>query len=590
MNTLSIIRGQITPVADFDFFVNVGSPEFNYTDEQIAINIKGANYAKTQQRIADFTARCNQTLAGFRERVTQLESELSAAVETARSNTPGSGPSKFFLDKSSADSVASYNDKVARHNDQIDLHRQLVAKAQRVKERLEEATDKYNEKKADLEEQVCQKKEELTPALDQDILTFLDKIQQLAYDDIHNKKQLFEGFMVIFMAKKAYVFLYDRLSSISEKGLASDILKKLEDELSALFSGHETEIRSGLGEVPACLYQCYKDNETIVQSIRNDLKRLPYSVCNENEAKVSSLIDQPVVTAFSYEHIIDPAELAKIEQQVQEAKSLFQQLDKVITEFSESMSPTFELIEQIKSLGSENVAKMEANKTSRMGEPNSDLYFLLSIFNDEQQEQYLKKHKTWIKELKSEIEAKYNFDLDEFIAKTLATDLLVRPATDLLKDDKALGFLLNRHKLKSKREVCIQAVATLDNTLDKIGRLPKEKSEAFRAKVMKCLVISLIPAGNIVALFQIHSMVKEFLPALASKNSSYAGLKQTLIGKFRTFSIIHFVAMLLSGGLSFAVDAALRPVFYACSASFLISALSLFFRGNALEMLQQRDV
>lgn len=176
MKSLSLIRSQIAPIADITFFVELGSPQFKATDEQIATIVKGANYAKTQQRIADFTARCNQTLAGLRERVTKLQSEYSAAVETVRSNEPGSGPSTLFLNRSNSNSVSSHNASVARHNDSIDLHRQLIAKAQRVKERVEEATDKYKEKKADLEEQICQKKDELTPALDQDIVVFFGKM------------------------------------------------------------------------------------------------------------------------------------------------------------------------------------------------------------------------------------------------------------------------------------------------------------------------------------------------------------------------------------------------------------------------------
>ena len=387
------------------------------------------------------------------------------------------------------------------------------------------------------------------------------------------------------MAKKAYAFLYDRISSTSEKERASNVFKKLEDELSGLLSNHEPEIRSGLGEVLACLHRCYKENDTVFQTIRNDLQGLPYSVCGENEAKVTNLVEQPIATVFAFEHIIDPAELKNIEQKVKEARAFIQQHISDITNFGTSMSETFTIIERTKGLGNDNVAKMDANNKSKIGEFNADLFFVLSIFDDEQQENYLGIHIAWIKDVETEFNSKYEFAVDEFMARALSTDILVRSANALLKADKALSFLSNREKLSEKKQLCIQAVERLDRILVEINRLPKEKSEVLRAMMSKHLIISLFPVGNIVALFNILSALKPFFPALASDNSFYVELRQSLIGKFKTFSVGHFIAIVFSAGLSFVVQPDTKPVFYVVSASFLISGLVLLSQSKALKRL-----
>lgn len=196
---------------DIDFFLNEADLNAKYEDDRVAQIIKGSVYVRTKQRINDFVARCDQTLAGLQDRVNQTKSEFSSLASRAKSEEPGSGPSSFFVNNSDPNSVAKYNEKVNRYNAQVDLHRRIVDQANRAKERYADAVGRFNEKKADLEEQIREKLEELKPALDQDILTLRGKMQQLAYDNIRNENKLFEGFLLSYLSKKAYVFLYDRI-------------------------------------------------------------------------------------------------------------------------------------------------------------------------------------------------------------------------------------------------------------------------------------------------------------------------------------------------------------------------------------------
>ena len=161
MESMKVIRGQVSSIVDMDFFLNEADLSAKYEDDRIAQVIKGSAYGRTKQRINDFIARCDQTLAGLQSRVNQTESEFSTLVAKAKAEDPGSGPMGFFVNNKDPDSVARYNEKVDRYNARLELHRRIVDQANRAKERYEDAISKFKEKEADLEEQIREKLEDL---------------------------------------------------------------------------------------------------------------------------------------------------------------------------------------------------------------------------------------------------------------------------------------------------------------------------------------------------------------------------------------------------------------------------------------------
>lgn len=332
MKELVLIRSQVSTITDHNFFITIGDSESNYTDEQIANIIKGANFFRTKEKIEAFVDRCNQTMNGLSDRVKQTESEWQNLSSQALHAKPGSPPSDFWVTKNDLDSIVSYNEKVEKYNNQLEFYNKIADKASMAKERHEDAVERYNEKKADLEEQIHIKSEELIPALDKDILSFLGKMEQLAYDSIHNKQHMFEGFMFIFMAKKAYVFIYDRINNTTEQRSASDIFKKLENELDLLFSNHKNDVKIGLTNIATYLHLCMKENENILKLIEDDLIKLPYNECQQNENQVSELINFIIETKFDFEKIICPIELSSVESKAKERKLEFESKSNKISE------------------------------------------------------------------------------------------------------------------------------------------------------------------------------------------------------------------------------------------------------------------
>jgi hypothetical protein len=586
MESMKIVRGQVSSIVDIDFFLNEADLNAKYEDERIARVIKGSVYERTRQRINDFIARCDQTLAGLQDRVNQTESEYSSLVSRARSEEPGSGPSEFWVDNKDPNSVAKYNAKVSRHNAQIDLHRRIVDQANRAKERYEDAVEKFNDKKSDLEEQTREKLEELKPALDQDILTLMGKMQQLAYDNTRNKSKFFEGFLLSYLAKKAYVFLYDHIDNTTQQRAATDIFKKLDDEIDLIMSSNPAAVQDGLLRAGHFLSDCHQTNVALQKNISENLERLPYQLCSETVEEVRQLLSLSSEVRFDYEHIIDPDELAKVENKVRARKDEFGRNIKKIDDFAARFDPTFGEISSIKDFAEAEFAKMRETKTSVFDPVSKDIFFAFGIFDDEEQEQYMKKHKQWLQTVQQEIEKSLSIDLSNLVRTIIETELLTKTTKQMLDSDLALIFFSNKQKISQQKQQFIGGIRNLDSILHKINELPKENSEKFTKKMALLLNLSLIPLGNLGVLFPIYTMIKEYLPAFVSSNESYVALREEHIKKFEIYSYIHAGLALAFVVAAFLIGAETSQiVLLLVGFTYIVSTIAIFLKSSQLKKI-----
>ena len=325
---------------------------------------------------------------------TRMSPSIYHLSQKQNPNTPEAVHPVIWVDKKDPKSIAKYDEKVRRHDAQIALHRRIVDQADHAKERYENALVRYNAKKADLEEQIREKLEELKPALDQDILTILGKMQQLTYDNIRNKSKYFEGFLLSYLAKKAYIFLYDRIYNTIEQRAATEIFNKLDDELDVIMASNDVAVKDGLHQTTRFLFDCHQSNTALQKSIQDKLQQLPYQSCKDNEGEVRQLLALPIETRFEYQHIIDPMELSKVEEKVQACKSKFERNIKIMDTFTSKLDPTFAAIASIKDFADSEFARMQGNKTNVLDPVSKEVFFTLGMFDDENQEQYLKKTQT----------------------------------------------------------------------------------------------------------------------------------------------------------------------------------------------------
>lgn len=589
METLALIRTQVSPIMDIDFFLVENNLSATYNDNQLAVIIKGTAYERTMQRIQEFSERCDQTLAGLIDRVDQTGSEFDTLVSKARREDPGSAPSGLWVNQSDSAAVDRHNEKVNQFNNQLDLHRRIVDQANRAKERYDDAVAKLNDKKADFEEQIRQKMEDLKPALDQDILTLLGKLEQLAYDNINNKNNPFSAFLLGYLTKKAYIFLYDRIDGTSHQRSATDIFKKLSDETERIITQNQQDVKTGLHETAKFLVNCYVSNHNRLDEINSALGGLPYEVCIEHEPETQRLLAKDIKVDFEYEHLIDPVEINDMMEKVLRHKVMVEETIQEVKAFSTELSPAFDEIEQVIQFTTAQLSEMITTKTGTLDPVGNDLFFTIGIFDEDDQERYMKKHKPWLHDVLTDIETELQIPigLGPLVQNISQTELLVLTAKGILAGDQALTFFLYKEKLQQKLQELINAIKPLDLIIENLNELPRKKCEEFAKRMGLLLYLSLLPLFNIGVLVPIISLIRQYEPGLKSENSFYASLLETQSKKLQLYSYIHLTLMMLTCAAIFAVsDPSYRYIVAVIPLTYLISFLIIYLKGSQMSKMK----
>lgn len=583
---LYAVRDLIAPIADISFFIKLGDSGINYSDDELANIIKAENYAKTKKKVEEFAARKRESLESFRQQnVLAKEAELEAAQSQADANRPGSGPSELFLDKTDINAVNRHNQRVEEHNHQVDLYRRLIDKRDQAKERYEDALDRYKDKQDEVEEQIREKKEELKPAIDRDMVSFLGKLQQLVYDCFRNKALIFESFVLLFMAKKAYIFLYDRIGDADGRITASNIFRQLSNELETLVEKHSDDLKQGFTEIIAYVYDCFQENEAIFNALQEQLEHLPYDTCDVNGDSARSLVSLLIDTNFQYKDIIDPNELARMEARVQERRDQFEDRISEIDEFANQMLETFDSLDEVLADSQTKLQLIHQNRDTCLGETFDFSRFVLGVFNEEVQDEYLKQEKSLLEAMQLDIETSLNVNLTKLIKTILETELFVLSAAQVINTNSGFAFLEYRRKLQQKRQELKDGISTLDLHLQDISRQPKEQAEEFAAQIQKLLGLSILPLGNLGVLIPMHQSIQKFSPALGSGHPVYAEVCEKTKSKLQSFFVAHAVIAVLIGGGSFATGDNQKPLILGGAGAYGISAGALFLKKKHLTEL-----
>lgn len=580
------IRDLIASIANINFFIDLGDSGVNYSDDELADIIRADNYTKIKKKIAEFSARKKEELESFRQQnVLVKQAELESAQRQADSNRPGSGPNDLFLDRKDRNAVNRYNEKVEEHNHKVDQYQRLIDKRDKAKERYEDAVERFKDKQHEVEDQIREKEEDLKPAIDSDIVAFLGKLQQLVYDCFHNKALTFESFVLVFMAKKAYLFLYDRIGNTSDRNTASKTFYQLNSILEILVEEHSDSLKQGFTEIVNYVHDCFRENESIFVSMQEQLEKLPYEVCSTHDDSAHSLVSLLVDTSFQYQDIIDPNELARVEARIQERRDQFESNITEIDTFAAEIASTFDEISKVLANSKTKLALIRQNKATRLGEAFDYSRFVLGVFYEEVQDEYLKQQKALLEAMQLEIETSLGINLTKLIKTILETELLSISATQAIDTNSGFSFLEYRQKLQKKRQEFKDAIDTLDRQLQDISRQPREKAEEFVQQIQKFLGISVLPIGNLGALFPLHQAITKFLPALGSGHPVYAETCETTKGKLQGFLLAHAViAVLISCG-ALAVKNDQKPFVLGAAGTYGISAGVLFLKKKQLTEL-----
>lgn len=587
------IRKQVLSILNLDFIINyneIDDSESGYLDEEIALGIRGINYKKEKAKIDEFIRRRNEVLDNYKVRVDRAQDKYARTKKRTAETKPGKPPSKLLLIRKDPVAVAKYNEKVEKFNSQLDMYNQLKEEERKTGENYKNMCYEYENQRADFEEKLSLRNETLEKVLADDIIICLDNLYKLANKNIEQRKNFIGGFFFIFLAIKVYDSFSGRVTTVELRVLADQILEKLDYQLDNIIKNHKGEMGKSLLYSIDYFYRCYNENEKLFEAIENELRSIRDIEDIKEQKEIKEFISIPLNVRLEYHHVVDPDELQHIEQAVIRKRNKFQEIVNKIQDCSKKMEPSFEKIAKVKKKCNQYLRKMKENRSCKLDKLFYDIPFILRIFDECEQDEVMENHKEWIKEIQTQIENQYNFNLNNFIANAVDTELLYKRTDEVLNGNDAIRFLSQRNALLEKKDEIIHVLPQLDYILNDIKKLPQRKSAEAGKKISWVLFLSFFPIISIGTISPIFNLIRKFLPALSSNNSFYISLKESLINKFQFFLYTHALLALLFGTLTFFAGNFLRICAFLMTLNHISYSIVLAFQLSKIVKITNKEL
>lgn len=585
MEPLKLVKEQVNAILDFQFFLDEKQLSESVEDVVLAKAIHGKNFERALQRAVEFKQKAERTLEELGNRVAQYEAELNGFLDELKKTKNKAEMEKPGL-ITRAMGAEEYNKQVDKYNNLVELCRRIADKAERARDRYDESLQAFNDRKAELVEQIREKMETLKPALDQDILNLIQKFQELTYDALHNRNDFYRAFLLAVFSKPIYTFLYDKISQTTEQRAATEIFRKQNADLDEIIANPKNRIQDELVSIFDYIHRCYKENLQLSETIDVRLQALPHDICKQYEANTQKLSSCTVDTEFSYKHIIDPVELQRVEEKIRGRILEIEQQRKQVDELFASLKPTFEAIALSKNEVNKYLSEMVENKQSKLDPAWRETLFIYNIFDEDFLDRYLSKHRKYFEDTKTKIGSNLGVSIQNLIDKISETEMLIKPIREKIEKNSALSFLAYQGNLQAKSQECSQGIEKLRQMLEEIDRQPQEKSQEFSRKANTSITLSLVPIFNLFAVIPLRSKTEEFLPALRSSNPHYVTLRESLVNKLKTFILIPVALAVITLVLAFLLKSSIKWILFLVTGTYAFSSLVLSLINNKLKSIR----
>jgi hypothetical protein len=591
MNALTLLSSQITPIGNLQYLLSFkedNEDNFAVSDETLVTFINGANYKKANDAYETASQRGEERINSSKQQINALKNEFDGAVRTAENRRPGSGPSSLFLNNSDPDAVDRYNSEVRAHNLKIDEHRRFIDIAKRAEERYQDKLQIHNELVQRINEQVEAKHSELKPALDKDIVVFMGKIQGAVYTLIHNQQQFFAGFLTIYLAKKAYTFLAEKIEDPSCNISMNDIFRRLENEIDHLIKNNTEDIKSGYEELFVIFDTIVQTNKIIFDEIQSTLLPLPYAVVDVKQPEIEQLLSITINQEFSFKDIVNPVELEKVAQEVVLQREKAENNITVINDILKELDTFFIENETIRNTITEKIEMMRENKKQTFGDNYEQYIFAIEPLYEYYQDNYLSKYKILLEAIQVSVEDKVNKQLSPIISSIVKKEIFIKPAQTEFDENRVFNFLAQKNHLLTKKNQHLNDITQLNTILEAIDKQPQEQAESTGSYLTMILAASLIPVVNIITSIMAYLKVQEYDAALSSHSViPFKTLRTKLISHlFYALIGIGTVALFFSAyavySFYFTTDEINIPLFATLVVSCLISIIIFSIIRNKL--------
>ena len=581
------IRERMSEIVDLDFVLSIEEEENYFDYDTIALGIKGKNYFTVQERIEQFKSHCKQILDSFEIRVLQAQETASDLSDEVARNTPGSPPSESRVDYQDPASVRRYERKLAAYYKAKNLHEMLCSRAFHAQETFQSLNTQFIEKRIEVEAQIEKKKEELDPALEEDIVVFLENAYAFISSCVEAKKEILVGFTAAHISKKMYSRLEDKVFTVHKRRLANDILVRVDSEINRILENHGQALKEQFLDACRHVSQTFSQNADIFAEIKEYLAPLPYQECNENAEPANRFMSIIPDTEFEYRDVINPSELDQISQTILDRKVEYQNHINEIKKFSFTLEPLFTLLNECQGVCQQKIQAMRDVKQKAFGDTFPDYIFVLNLFSLKKISWFQDDQRRVVQMIREQVEAELSVELEGFISKTSGSNLLIGNAQNEVESNPCIRFLSFEQGLEEKISMLEEANKMLDDHLESVNLIPEETSRKARKEIWRLWSISYLPFLNLFFLAQIISTINRFSMAFKSTNPFYLSLKMSIRKILGVYSTIFSLIVLGAGIFYFLVNRNARELLLGVIAFYLIAALGFIFGFLKLKKLER---
>lgn len=583
MDSLQLIRDQISTVIEFDSLLKLNSIDRTFTREEVASLINGTNYTKAKNKIDAFKERCQQTLNSLKMNLSLAEREYNELVALANAAAPGYPPSKLFVNRTDKDVVRLHNKKVSEFNRRLNAHRAALKKAETSRGRYNNAVSRYNEKLSDLNAQIQEKQKELAPALDKDIISFFKNFHRMVNSFISEKRN-FEAFVAILILDETSSFFQDLFYDTLARVTANEIIIGLDEKIDKIIDHDIDLLKEQFTSISAFVKSKFSFNNSILNEIIEILRNLKYDSVTEHEISLKRILDYQIDKKFDFSTIIDPEKLFAIEGEMNVRRDEFISISEEIKTILNDSEIQYESLVETNLLCLEKIRLMNENKNNSL-QYLSDSISILSMLLEPERFTCLRGKSVPVNYIMAYINENLKIKIDDLLEEVITTDLCILTATEILSEDETLKLLPTRDLLITKQIEFANGIHMLEGDLQKISEVPREKSNDLRKEMSISLPASVIPFVGLIAMLFVIGKLHEFTPAFGSKNTFYCSLREDLTKKLNILIFAHLFLAITAVSAPLALSGRNKPLLYSLSSTYLLSAFGTLTQEQKLRNL-----
>lgn len=526
------------------------------------------NFLKAQNKI-------EQKMERYNSKVKSIDGEIQYQKKIIKKANYETN----YVDTTSAQSVARHNDWVDRGRKAAEKHDDLIGK--------------HNDALEDAKEKLQELTEDSLAAIDEDIVTVLDKCNKSAtkLSNSQNSGDWMSALEICFIELKIFNFFEDFIDGNASRRDARDRI----GEVNQLFTelSQNEDLRNHISDIFRRNVYLVEKNDSQYGQITQMIEAMDQSEMDQNIQDLQEIFNKKFDTSFDYEHVIDPSELhnlsLKVNEQINDIKnniSKATQADESANSLAENAVKTQDDIEKLLESAKQEVEELGSDLISHD-------HFAIEILNESVIDDFYSrdlrpKVDDFRKYLADEIEEE---KLDRFIM-TEEDRFSLQKIENTIKEANLKRLQLERDKIEAHKEKMNNLIESLQKIIKSIEGIPKKKSDELKSDYSKKSILSFIPFIGFIFSFGIFRKIKSFEAAFKSTNQIYRDTGTSLFAKNKKIIIINLIVgfvltvgslitlLVMETGFPFSVKLGLPG---AILFLYLISTLFLLLTGKKLD-------